>query len=46
MAPITLVNLGCTGDESDLFDCPLSIDQCEHSEDASLVCASDDGKYI
>lgn len=43
---IHLKDLGCTGDEEDLFKCPRINDECEHNEDASLVCQSDNGKVM
>ena len=42
--PIHLDDLDCSGDETDLFKCPRRSD-CLHSEDASVVCPADDGKY-
>lgn len=38
---IVLDNLGCTGTESSLFDCPhngVNIHNCAHSEDAGVTC--------
>ena len=43
---IWLDDLGCTGNESNLFDCthsPFGKHYCSHSEDVWVVC---DGKYI
>ena len=42
---IWLDDLGCTGNESNLFDCthsPFEKHYCSHSEDVWVVC---DGKY-
>ena len=42
--PILLDNLGCTGNEARLFDCPnngVGIHNCAHSEDAGVVCNRD-----
>ena len=39
--PIFLDNLGCTGNEARLFDCPnngIGMHNCAHSEDAGVVC--------
>ena len=39
---IVLDNLGCTGTESSLFDCPhngLNTHNCAHSEDVGITCA-------
>lgn len=38
---ILLDNVGCTGTEERLFDCPnngVGIHNCAHSEDAGVVC--------
>ena len=40
--PILLDNLGCTGNEIKLVNCPhngIGIDNCVHAEDAGLRCA-------
>lgn len=44
--PIFLHNVGCTGLESRLFDCPnggIEANTCSHYSDAGVVCAS--GNY-
>ena len=41
---ILLDNVGCTGTENNLGDCPhnaLKSSTCEHGNDASVVCSSD-----
>ena len=39
--PILLDDLRCTGTESRLIDCPYTaIDNCGHSEDASVNCTT------
>ena len=38
---IVLDNVGCSGSEASIFDCPhngLNIHNCVHAEDASVVC--------
>uniref|UniRef100_A0A8V5GVV8 Soluble scavenger receptor cysteine-rich domain-containing protein SSC5D n=1 Tax=Melopsittacus undulatus TaxID=13146 RepID=A0A8V5GVV8_MELUD len=40
--PIWLDNVGCTGQETDFFQCPAKmwgIHNCHHGEDAGVVCA-------
>ena len=44
--PILLDNVGCTGSENRLWDCPnngVGVHNCAHSEDASVRCRS---KYL
>ena len=36
--PILLDNLGCSGEEDSLLDCPRSENSCFHSEDAGVIC--------
>ena len=41
--PILLDNVGCTGSETRLWDCPnngVGVHNCVHSEDASVRCRS------
>ena len=41
--PILLDNVGCTGSETRLWDCPnngVGVHNCAHSEDASVRCRS------
>ena len=39
---ILLDNVGCTGTETNLFDCTnigIGVHNCAHSEDAGVVCS-------
>ena len=36
--PILLDNLGCTGNESSLLECPYTPHNCQHYEDAGVIC--------
>ena len=36
--PILLDNLGCSGDEDTLLDCPRTDHDCSHFEDAGVIC--------
>ncbi len=39
---IILDNVGCSGTESSIFDCPhngVGVHNCAHSEDAGAVCS-------
>ncbi len=39
--PIVLDDLRCTGNESDLFSCPGTLNHnCNHREDAGVNCAT------
>ena len=41
---ILLDDLGCTGSETRLVDCPhrgIGVDNCGHHEDAGVVCAGE-----
>ena len=47
--PIVLDDLRCTGNETDLFDCPGTFNHnCNHGEDAGVSCATvtNSGAYI
>ena len=43
LGPIFIANVGCTGNESSLFECPANtsgIHTCTHSEDAGVQCSA------
>ena len=44
MGEILLDDLGCTGNESSLLDCPNAPENCGHSEDAGVICPIPSGK--
>ena len=49
IGPIFLSNFNCTGNETDLMDCPhkdrLSLGNCSTGHSASVVCYMDSGLF-
>ena len=49
---IVLDDVNCYGDEVNIFDCPrfsstpLGISNCDHSEDAGVVCNGETNEYF
>ncbi|XP_022096135.1 uncharacterized protein LOC110982186 [Acanthaster planci] len=47
--PILLDDMGCTGEESRLEDCPnrgWRVENCGHDEDAGVVCSNEDSEAV
>ena len=47
--PIHLDNVLCSGTEESLFNCsssPVGTHNCEHSEDAGVICGGKDTKFV
>ena len=42
--PILLDNLGCIGNETSLLDCLYSDENCDHTEDAGVICPAPEGQ--
>ena len=45
--PILLDNMRCVGDETSIMDCPknaIGDHNCQHSDDAGVICRVDQGK--